>query len=419
MIARMSVQVIGINHKTADIALREQLAIGPDRLRDVLAQLIKLEGVAEVVVVSTCNRTELYMVADDVDLLPWLASTHGILQASLRPHVYQHAGDASVSHAMRVAAGLDSMVLGEPQILGQMKEAFQVACKIGACHTTLATFFEAVFRSAKAVRHQTKIGDNPVSMAYAVAHLSRQIFSDAARCRVMLIGAGETIALVANHLRSQGMTQFLLANRTYGGAKALVAELQATYVPLPDISQHLGDADIIVTATASPLPILGKGAFETALKKRRLKPMLVVDLALPRDVEAEVGWLSDLFLYNLDDLQTLINANLRSREVRAERANALISAHVDDYWRQLRVVGVGDMIGRYREQLYVARDMALSKAFAQLAAGVEVGDVMREMAHSLTNKMLHQPTMALRQAASEDEAHVLESAKKILGIDEQ
>ncbi|KZZ40964.1 glutamyl-tRNA reductase, partial [Thalassolituus sp. HI0120] len=335
---------------TAPVSVRERVAFDPAQMSDVLNQVQQLDPVSEVVILSTCNRTEIYYSsAMDTDaslpqeqqrtiLTQWMSEHHNIELAELHGSLYCLGDDDAVQHTMRVASGLDSLVLGEPQILGQMKSAYAVAQEAGTVGTELGRLFRQTFSIAKRVRTDTAIGENPVSVAFAAVRMAQHIFADLSDSRALLIGAGETIELVARHLHQAGVKNMTLANRTLARAQNLAKEFRAEAVLLEDIPTALADADIIISSTASPLPILGKGAVEKALKKRRHKPMFMVDIAVPRDIEEEVAELSDVYLYTVDDLRDIIEENVRSREDAARQAEELILSGVEHYMRELKTL---------------------------------------------------------------------------------
>ena len=319
----MAFLALGINHKTASVDVRERVAFTPEQLVEALQQLCRLTPSREAAILSTCNRSELYLEQDQLsadEVLRWLADYHRLNLDELRACAYIHQDNDAVRHMMRVAAGLDSMILGEPQILGQMKSAYAVAREAGTVGPLLGRLFQATFSTAKTVRTDTAIGENPVSVAFAAVSLAKQIFADLHRSQALLIGAGETISLVARHLHDQGVKRIVVANRTLERASQLAEQFGAHAVLLADIPQELAHSDIVISSTASQLPILGKGAVERALKQRKHKPMFMVDIAVPRDIEPEVGELDDVYLYTVDDLHEVIEENLKSRQGAAQAA---------------------------------------------------------------------------------------------------
>ena len=318
---------------------------------------------------------------------------------------------------MCVASGLNSLVLGEPQILGQMKSSYAVAQSANTLSSELHSVFQKVFGVAKRVRTNTAIGENPVSVAYAAVSLAQQIFSDLKQDTALLIGAGETIDLVARHLRQQGIKQMIFANRTLERAQRLAQEFSAKAVLLSDIPEQLVHADIVISSTASQLPILGKGAVESALKQRRHKPMFMVDIAVPRDIEMEVGDLADVYLYTVDDLREVIDENKQSRENAANEAYAIIDEAVTTYMQETRARHSVSAIKSYRQHAEQLRDEALEKALRDLSNGVSADEVIQYMANSLTNKLLHTPTRQLKQASTDGDHALLNLTQKLFAVD--
>ncbi|MEM7420365.1 MAG: glutamyl-tRNA reductase [Pseudomonadota bacterium] len=402
----MTLLALGINHKTAPVALREKVAFTPDSLVEALASLKKLEGVDESVIVSTCNRTELYVNTQDESgqkLLQWLSDFHHLDVQEISNNSYVLAQDEAVKHIMRVASGLDSLILGEPQILGQVKQAFGDAKHSGMINSEFDKLFQHTFSVAKRVRSETDIGANAVSVAYAAVQLAKHIFAELPKRSVLLVGAGETIELVAQHLKEQGVSKIAVANRTVARAEALAETLGASVYTLSQVPEHLKDFDIVISSTASQLPLIGKGMVEKALKQRKNMPMFLVDLAVPRDIESEVNDLGDAYLYTVDDLQHIVQKNLENREQAAIEAEKLIDKQAGDYmtWKQSQQSI--DLVRQYRQKGMVQRDDIVQKAKAQLAEGKEAEAVLEEMAYKLTNALLHPTTLALREAAMHDD----------------
>lgn len=416
----MSIWALGINHKTAPVDVRERVAFDPASMNLVLKNLQQLECVSEVVVLSTCNRTEIYCTADDrcpAEVTAWLHKNYNIDRTDLDASLYALNDDLAVAHTMRVACGLDSLVLGEPQILGQLKSAFAVAQEAGTTSSELGRLFRQTFSIAKRVRTDTAIGQNPVSVAFAAVRMAQHIFSDLKNSRALLIGAGETIELVARHLHHAGVQHMTLANRTLARAQNLAQEFHAEAVLLEDIPMVLHEADIVISSTASPLPILGKGMVEKALKKRRHKPMFMVDIAVPRDIEQEVGDLSDVYLYTVDDLRDIIEENVRSREDAAKQAEELIEAGVAHYMRELKALDAVSTLTDIRTHVEDLRDEQLEKALRQIQNGADPEKVLRTFAHTLGNKILHKPMTALRRAGSEGRIDVLDWSRELFDLD--
>ncbi|HDK37533.1 MAG TPA: glutamyl-tRNA reductase, partial [Thiolapillus brandeum] len=349
----MTLLVLGLNHTTAPVDIRERITFGPDIIVGALRSLTEIEGAGEAIILSTCNRTEIYCFGCNIEpdqLQGWLARFHGLQGNDLTPFLYLHQEHQAVDHLLRVASGLNSLVLGEPQILGQVKSAWQTASDVGTVGKILGRLFQHSFSAAKQVRTDTAIGDSPVSVAFAAVSLSKQIFSNLSQQTAMLIGAGETIELTARHLQQQNIGQIIVANRTVARAHELAEQFGGYAISLTEIPNHLPEADIIISSTASPVPILGKGAVESALKKRRHQPMFMVDIAVPRDIEAEVRSLPDVYLYTVDDLQEVIQENLKSRQQAAEQAAEIIELKTAEFMGWLRSLDAVEMIQSYRGQ---------------------------------------------------------------------
>jgi len=418
----MAIWTLGINHKTAPVAVRERVSFDPATMPGVLSEVRSLEPVSEVVILSTCNRTEIYCSAEELNeqvILNWMSQHHGVEITDLSSALYCLNDEKAVQHTMRVASGLDSLVLGEPQILGQMKSAFAVAQEAGTVGSELGRLFRETFSIAKRVRTDTAIGENPVSVAFAAVRMAQHIFADMESSSALLIGAGETIELVARHLHHAGVKQMTLANRTLARAQALAQEVHAEAVLLEDIPNVLPRADIVISSTASPLPILGKGAVEKALKTRRHKPMFMVDIAVPRDIEEEVGSLSDVYLYTVDDLRNIIEENVRSREDAAKQAEELILAGVDHFMRELKALNAVQTLTDLRSSVDVLREEQLAKALKQLHNGTDAEKVLRQFAHTFSNKVLHAPTSMLRKAGAEGRMEVLDWTRELFNLNNE
>ena len=416
----MAFLALGINHKTASVAVRERVAFGPEQLVEALQQLCRVTPCSEAAILSTCNRSELYLALDEAQaeaILAWLAGYHGLNLDELRACAYIHQDHEAVRHMMRVACGLDSMILGEPQILGQMKDAYASAREAGTLGPLLGRLFQATFSTAKTVRTDTRIGENPVSVAFAAVSLAKQIFSDLPRSQALLIGAGETITLVARHLHEQGIRRIVVANRTLERASQLAEEVGGQAVLLADIPEQLVNSDIVISSTASPLPILGKGAVESALKKRKHRPVFMVDIAVPRDIEPEVGELDDVYLYTVDDLHEVIAENLRSRQGAARAAEELVLTGVDEFMARLRERDSVDLLRGYRQRAEQLRDEELAKALRQLGNGIPAEDVLAQLARGLTNKLLHAPSVQLKKFSAAGRHDALAVAQELLDLD--
>lgn len=415
----MAFIALGINHKTASVAVRERVAFSPDRLTDALRELCREAGAREAAILSTCNRSELYLemeLCQEQAVIEWLANYHGLQAEDLHSCAYTHTHDQAVRHMMRVACGLDSLVLGEPQILGQIKSSYAVAREAGTLGPLLGRLFQATFSTAKTVRTDTAIGENPVSVAFAAVSLAKQIFSDLSQSQALLIGAGETITLVARHLHEQGLKNIVVANRTLERAALLTEEFGAKAVLLSEIPDALIHSDIVISSTASQLPILGKGAVERALKLRKHKPIFMVDIAVPRDIESQVGELDDVYLYTVDDLHEVVSENLKSRQGAAKAAEDLVVQGTSDFMQRLRELEAVDVLRSYRQQGEQLRDEELQKALRSLANGTNAEDALTQLARGLTNKLLHTPSVQLKRLSADGRHEALAVAQELFGL---
>jgi len=390
----MTLLALGINHKTAPISLRERVTFSPETLDQALESLLAQPMVQGGVVLSTCNRTELYLSVEQQDdlherLVRWLCDYHQLDEAEVRNSLYWHHDNDAVSHLMRVASGLDSLVLGEPQILGQVKKAFSDSQRGHTQSSELERMFQKSFSVAKRVRTETEIGASAVSVAFAACTLARQIFESLSKVTVLLVGAGETIELAARHLREHNVSKMIIANRTRERAQRLADEVGADVIELSEIDERLKEADIIISSTASPLPIIGKGMVERALKARRNQPMLLVDIAVPRDVEPEVGKLANAYLYSVDDLQSIIQHNLAQRKAAAVQAETIVAQEASEFMAWLRAQGATETIREYRSQAEQVRDDLTARAIAALQQGGDAEAIMQDLAWKLTNRLIH------------------------------
>ena len=415
----MTVLALGINHKTASVELREKLAFTPERLPEALQTVQKNAGCDEGVILSTCNRTEIYSFGEQAkpdNVIKWLAEFHQVDEVELKQHIYVHRDVDATRHLMRVASGLDSMVLGEPQILGQVKQAYQQAKSVGSVQTYFERMFQQAFSVAKKVRTETDISVNAVSVAFAAVTLAKQVFGSFERKKVLLVGAGETIELVAKHIFEQGATDIVVANRTLSRAELVAEQFSAKTCTLSQIPDHILDADVVISSTASTLPIIGKGMVETVFKQRKHRPMFLVDLAVPRDIEPQVAELDDAYLYTVDDLQEIVARNMQARTEAAEEAEAIIDDKAGMFADWLNSLDSVDLIKEYREQSLAIKDELLERALNQLEAGNNTEQVLKELANKLTNKLIHAPTSALKEAAEQQNTEELATIKSVLGI---
>ncbi|MDP7593033.1 MAG: glutamyl-tRNA reductase [Litorilituus sp.] len=419
----MSIVAVGINHKTAPVAVREKISFNPDKLSVALQEMLSAVQCREVAILSTCNRTELYLVQEgDVEhtqarLVQWLESYHNVPASTILPSIYWHLDQQAVNHMMRVACGLDSLVLGEPQILGQMKQAYSQAKAAGSMALVMDRLFQRTFGVAKQVRTETEIGASAVSVAFASVNLAKHIFASLEKVRVLLVGAGETIELVAKHLYENNVGKITVANRTIARAENMANQIGAEVITLGQIPEVMSEADIVISSTGSTLPIIGKGMVEQALSKRRHQPIFMVDLAVPRDIEEQVGDLEDVFLYTVDDLQSIIAQNLENRRKAAVEAESIVNRQSGSFMAWLRGLNTQDTVVSYRKQCLSERDLLLEKALTQLNTGKNPQAVVNELAIKLTNKFMHAPTSAIQSAAQGGELDKLIYLRDIFDID--
>ena len=415
----MTLLTIGINHQTAPVEIRERVAFAPEEIPGALQALVSLPQVTEAAILSTCNRTEIlcYTEIDDAGpIFDWLGHYHKLLRSEFEPYAYIHQDQDAVHHLLRVASGLDSMILGEPQILGQLKDAYRIAHETETTGKLLTRLFHYSFSVAKQVRTDTAIGASPVSVAFAAIRLARQIFSDFSQHTALLIGAGDTIELAARHLKESGIGRMIIANRTLERAHVLARDLGAYAIALADLPDHLAEPDIVISSTASQLPILGKGAVESAIKQRKRRPMLMIDIAVPRDIESQVGELEDVYLFTVDDLQNIIEEGLKTRQEAARQAMQVIDSQALHFMGWIRSLDAVATIRAYREQAEELREAELAKARRRLARGESAEEVLQRFAHTLTNKLTHSPSAQIRQAGYDGRVELLAAARELLDI---
>lgn len=418
----MPLIALGLNHLTAPVSLREQVAFDEDATGSALLELAREPGIEEAMILSTCNRTELYVaVADGADDIPkaWLSRHHHLTPGKLDEFLYRHDERDAVRHMFRVATGLDSMVLGEPQILGQVKNAYQQARQAHALKAPMDRLLQHTFAVAKRVRTDTRIGAHTVSVAFTAVRLAEQVFTDLEQACVLLIGAGDTIELAARHLAEKRARRLIVANRTLESAQELAARYGGYAVALADLPQHLAEADIVISSTAARQPVVTRKMVEAAIATRRRKPMFMVDIAVPRDIEESVRELSDVYLYGIDDLRQVIDDNRRSREAAAREADAIIDLQVERYmaWRRALTVKNPALDMRHHAEIY--RDEVLDKARAMVAHGKSPDEALAFLAHTLTNKLLHHPSARLREAALSGDLDLLHAAGRLYGLDQE
>ncbi|MDQ6619280.1 MAG: glutamyl-tRNA reductase [Pseudomonadota bacterium] len=416
----MSLYTLGLNHHTAPLQVRERVAFAPDALVVALRDLLAGPKVKEAAILSTCNRTEVYFHgAEPEPVVSWLEHFHGVPKNSLAPYVYALPQEQAVSHAFRVASGLDSMVLGEPQILGQMKQAVRQAEAAGSLGLVLHRLFQRTFAVAKDVRTRTDVGSASISMAAAAVKLAERIFPSVAEQRLLLIGAGEMIDLTATHFAGKKPKSITIANRTLERGKRLADRFDAEAILLSEMTDRLHEFDIIVTCTASTLPILGKGLLERVVKARRHRPIFIVDLAVPRDVEPEAAKLDDVFLYSVDELSEIVKDNLQIRRESVAQAEAMIAGQTESFVRWLQgraVVPTITALHGHHEQLRAAE---LERARKLLNAGTPPEEVLDALSRGLTNKFLHAPTQALNEAGDAERAQMMALFHRIYDISDR
>lgn len=417
----MQLYVIGVNHTTAPIQIREHVAFDSEHLGSALRELTS-SGAAEAAILSTCNRTELYCSTDDPQkALAWLSQYHHLEKDAIAPYIYTLPNDEAVKHAFRVASGLDSMVLGEPQILGQFKQSVKIAQDAGTLGTLLHKLFQRTFEVAKEVRTNTDIGANSISMAAAAVKLAQRIFGDISEQKVLFIGAGEMIELCADHFAAQKPKSMTIANRSIERGSNLAEKItlqgiQSQAILLNDLPHHFAEFDIVVTSTASQLPIIGLGMVETAIKTRRHRPIFMVDLAVPRDIEAEVAELDDVFLYTVDDLAQVVSDGIENRQIAAVEAETIVDGRVENFMQWFKKRDAVPTIKALRDQVEGMRKAEFDKALKQLQKGEIPEKTLEALSVALTNKFLHAPSHALNQSHGEEHAKLEDVLKQLYQI---
>lgn len=411
----MPLHLIGLNHHTAPLAIRERVAIAAEAVGTALVNLRQTGAAEEAAILSTCNRTELYVSGDTADaVLAWWMQHAGMSLDEARPYLYHHADQDAVRQALRVAAGLDSMVLGEPQILGQMKDAARTAEQVGALGSNLHRLFQHAFAVAKEIRSTTGIGESVVSMAAASVRLAERIFGDLSEQSILFVGAGDMVELCATHFAAANPKRMVVANRTIERASELAHQIHGEAMRLTQVGDALPQFDIVLSCTASSLPIIGLGMVERAIKARRHRPMFMVDLAVPRDIEAEVAELDDVFLYTVDDLASVVQSGVASRQAAVSEAEAIIAGRLGDFldWHARRAHV--PVIQAFRDGATQLRAQELELARKRLLRGEAPELVLEQMATRLTNKFLHGPLSAINKAESADRAQLQEAMRQFM-----
>ena len=417
----MSIVAYGLNHRTASVELRERIAFPEENLGNMLSQLTHdLGNIREAAIISTCNRTELYCsLSDDNtrDIGQWLTANRPVALAELEGASYKHWDNDAAKHMIRVAAGLDSQMLGEPQIMGQVKAAYEVARETGTIGPELDLLSRMTLSTAKDIRTQTEIGRNPISVAYAAVSLATQIFTNLNTKRALLLGAGDTISLVAEHLAAKKIAGMAIANRTLANAQILAARFDATAMQLSDVASRLADYDVVISSTASSLPILGKGAVEGAIKKRKHSPMFMVDIAVPRDIESEVASLPDVYLYTIDDLSNIVQANIEQRQKAAQGAEVIVDMGTERYERERRIHNDKALLTRLRDEAEATRIGELNKALSSLEKTGDAEAALTMLSRGLTNKFIHPPTAAIRTASADGKTELVDQLSKVYKLE--
>ena len=412
----MQLYTIGVNHTTAPIEIRENVAFGADSIREALSDLTNKKA-AEAAILSTCNRTEIYVQsADALPVMGWLADYHQLDLNHIQPYTYTLANQEAVKHAFRVASGLDSMVLGEPEILGQFKQSVKLAQEAGTLGTHLHQLFQRTFEVAKEVRTNTDIGGSSISMAAATVKLAQRIFGDLCEQKILFIGAGEMITLCANHFAAQKPKSMTVANRTKERGLELAEKIHAEAILLNDLPAHFADFDIVITSTASQLPIVGLGMVERAIKARKHRPIFMVDLAVPRDIEAEVVQLDDVFLYTVDDLAQVVTDGIENRQEAAMSAEMIISTRVEAFMHWLQKRKSVPTIKALRDQAETMRTAELEKAIKLIQKGESPEKVLEKLSLAITNKMLHAPSHALNRSHGDEHERLAQQLRHIYQI---
>lgn len=414
----MPIVVLGLNHRTAPVEIRERVVFDAPQLPVALHSLCARPGVQEGLIVSTCNRTEVYCVVEGGEpaLAEWLEGYHATGQ-SLADCCYELHGPAAVQHVFAVASGLDSLIIGEPQILGQLKDAYRAAHDAGTAGPLLNRLFQATFAVAKRVRTETRIGASAVSVASAGVQLARRIFAGFEQHTALLIGAGEMIELTGRHLHAQGLKRMIIANRSLARAQRLALEFKASAITLDALDDHLAQADIVISSTASPVPVVTLAATRAAIAARRHRPMFMLDIAVPRDIEPGVAELEDVFLYTIDDLKEVVDLNLKARQEEAEDARQLVAAEVERFSLALRTLDAAPIISLVRARADQTKAQTLEQARRMLETGKRE-EALEFLANTLTNRLLHAPSRALRLAAEQGDGELIRAAHRLYGLDD-
>ena len=414
----MPLQILGLNHNTAPVEIREQVIYSGDDITRALGELVQLQGIDEAVILSTCNRTEFYLETDDSGLLAlesWLKSDQSLSQDA-EAALFTLNNEEAIRHLFRVACGLDSMVLGEPQILGQLKDAFRQAERSATVGSQLNRLFHHTFSVAKKVRTDTEIGTSPVSVAYAAVNLANQFFAQFSKHTALLIGAGMTIELVAKHLHSKGIGRMFVANRNFGRAQNIATQFDGFALPLSEIEGTLPEADILISSTASTEPVITTKQMQSAIRARKRRPIFAVDIAVPRDLEAGIGELDDVYLYTIDDLDKVITEGRSNREAAAVDAHRILDDETQRYLSIERSKEVAPVITALRDHGDALRKEVLEQARRRLAKGADQDEVLEFVTSSLLKKLLHQPSVRLREAGEQSDQAFIDTIRELFGL---
>lgn len=418
----MPLLITGISHHTATLETREKIAISRNDYAKRVKELHELDGIEEVVVVSTCNRTEIYSVGPKQSrdqVRQWLQNKGGLSDAEMDEHCYVRERERAVHHLFRVAGGLESLVLGESQIVGQLKDSWQMANEAGGVGKVLDRLFQHAFATGKLIRSKTRIGDHPVSVAYTTVMLAKQIFGDLASKTVILVGAGEMVELCGRHLHDKGLSSLIIANRSIERATELAQQFGALAVSLSDLSSVLHKADILISSTASLEPVIHAEAVKMALKKRRNQPMFLVDIAVPRDIHPDVGKLGNVYLYTIDDLQKVVDKNLTRRSEAADAAGTDVDESVDEFMRWLNSARAAVYLQNLHKHARKNSDELATRALRKIKAGQDPEQVVTQLANTLAKRILHLPSIRLRKAAEEQDDDLLKAANRLFAPEDE
>lgn len=414
----MKLFVLGVNHETAPIDIREKVSFSKEQIQIALAEFRQFGAENETIILSTCNRTEIYCNLKSLSpdyIHQWLHRFFDIKKQTIGPYLYEYSDLDAIKHIMRVASGLNSLVMGEPQIFGQIKEAYNCAIKANTIHQKLDYLFQHIFKTVKQIRTDTAIGSSPVSIAFSAVALSEQFFGQLNQQTALLIGAGETIELVARHLHEHGIGKIIIANRTIDKAHQISEKLGGYAINLSEIDEHLHEADMIISSTASSQPIIVKTMVQTALKQRKNKPIFMVDIAVPRDIAPNISELNNVYLYSVDDLTEIINENKQSRQNAALAAEEIVNIQASNFMAKYQAtIKASPLIQQFREQAYRLKDKSIDEALSQLQNGDSADEVIKKLANQLTNKLLHTPTTNIHKAGLDGQQQVIDSAHSIL-----